>query len=228
MDKAYLKALCEYAERKGFQRLSAETVIGLFKNRKSYMAPAIKLKQVKYPKMPMSWVAMDDMLKMLISRKEAIEKILKGLGVDIEEIVIGGSLSLKYQLPEFRDRAFGDVDFIISVSNENEIKKLRSVYSTLYQAGVGYFCNTYHEKNPSFMLGEFYWAGEKHPINLVLADMPIRPFRSTHVFNSPYEVFEAKRKYIKDSKKRSVCIRWKDYIDIYKGYKDGYSIELPW
>lgn len=228
MDKVYLKALCEYAERKGFQKLPVEMVINYFRSRKRYTAPIARVTNVGYPKRPMSWIEMDSLLKQIISRKNAIQQILESLGVSINEIVIGGSLSLKYQLPQFSDRSFHDIDLIITVRDEGQLPKLKDAFNTLIKAGLGFYCQKYYNENSSFMLGNL-WAGcQNHPINLVISDRPPMPFRKSSVFNDPSEVIAAKKEYIKQSKKGNHRPRYKDFIDIYKCYNEPFNNELPW
>lgn len=215
MNRNYLNGLCFFAKKRGYQNLPVEEVLHLFKasliERKGYKRPKIKAERIKYPKLPLTWVQMDWMLKSILTRKDAIAEMLKKFGISAD-ICIGGSLSLKYQVPEMRDRNFHDVDLIISPASEDDRAKLKDFLHLMVKAGLATNCSHYYTlESASYHMGTLHLCGKQCPVNILIDKNICLPFRCTDIFNAPSEVIQAKLEYNKGSRAK----RSKDLIDLY-------------
>lgn len=219
MNRKELKALLQYAKRMGYMKFPFMDVKASYeKDFKLYKRPKTSVLTVETPKRNrMSFIQMEDLRNILRRKKEGIAEMLTGFDIQAT-IVIGGSLSLKFQMREFYDREFHDVDFIITPATKYDRETLFCVFSTLNKAGLGYFCDSYNTKKSSFILGQLRFAGIEHPVNLIVKEeCEVLPFEHIRDFNNPWEVFAAKRKYIQEDRaKERLSRRYKDIIDLYK------------
>lgn len=210
-----IKSIIAFAQSRGMMAMPVVEVIEAFNNMKHYRRPTTKMHVVKYPKMAWSWCVMYTFLRNLKQRKEGIAELLESLGINAS-IAIGGSLSLKYQLPQFYNREFHDVDMIIHPNTPEDRNKLRKALKALIHAGVCKSCSAYYDTSSSFMMGEIGFRGKKYPVNLIIGKTNDLPFELPDtLFNSVSEVFEAKKEYIKVYKDKERCVRAKDLIDLY-------------
>lgn len=215
MNKNYLKGLCIFAKKRGYQNLSVMEVLEAYQAHlselKIYRAPRVKITPVEYRKRPLSWSQMNDILQKIICRKDAITEMLKAFNIDTD-ICIGGSLSLKYQVPEMRDRDFHDVDLIISPASEDDRAKLKDFLHLMVKAGLATNCSHYYTRESvSYHMGTLHLCGKKCPVNILIGKDIYLPFRCTDIFNAPSEVIQAKLEYNKGSRAK----RPKDLIDLY-------------
>jgi hypothetical protein len=211
-----IKTIIAFAQSRGMMAMSVVEVIKALNNMKPYRRPITRVHVIKYPKMAWSWCTMETFLRNLKQRKEGIAELLKSFGINAS-IEIGGSLSLKYQLPQFYDREFHDVDMVIHPRTLEDMDKLRAAIRTLIHVGVCKSCSAYYNTSNSFMMGEIGFRGNRYPVNILIGKINDLPFEFPNsIFNSPYEVFEAKKAYIKASMAKEKCKRAKDIIDLYK------------
>lgn len=208
MNGIHLPSLCKFAEARGLQKASVIEVLIALQSMKRYRCPRTKIESVKYPRQSLSWMQMDDILKTVLRRKDAISSLFERAGIKAD-IVIGGSMSLKYQ--GLTDRAFSDIDFIVHAYNAQDKEALKKFMLLLTNAGAAKNCAAYYPmKSSSFMMGSIRLCGKDHPINILISNEYAGPF-SSNVFNSPCEVVNAKMQYYKKG-----CRRGKDLIDLYR------------
>ena len=210
-----IKTIIAFAQSRGMMAMPVIEVLRAFSNMKHYRRPITRVHVVKYPKMAWSWCVMDTFLRNLKQRKEGIAELLKSFGINAS-VAIGGSLSLKYQLPQFYNREFHDVDMIVHPNTPGDGTKLRKALKALIHAGVCKSCSAYYDTSNSFMMGEINFKGKKYPVNIIIGKTNDLPFELPDtLFNSVYEVFEAKKEYLKAYKNKDRCVRAKDLIDLY-------------
>lgn len=205
-----LKDLFAFAKVKGLTSMSE--IVEEFMKTKRYRRPKVEIYLEMYKKREMSYAEMQEFINCVIKRKERIHKIFNDHGIECN-IVIGGSLSLRYQCSAFSNRDFHDVDLIVYPSSEEAKKKLQSFLIGLMSIGL---CEStsemYIESSTSFMLGQLKFHCESFPVNIIIGETKyMLPFEIKKNFNSPYEVIEAKILYIQNAG----SMRTKDIIDYY-------------
>lgn len=205
-----LKDLLAFAKVKGLT--SVIDVMNAFNKAKMYRHPRVTIELVEYKKRKMTHKHMDTLINRTINKKERIHKIFCEHGVNCN-IVIGGSLSLKWQCQEFSDRDFHDIDLIVYPRSEGDRQRLQSFLIDLIAVGACHSTSEiYVEASTSFMFGELKFCGECFPINIIIGETRcLPPFGIIVNFNCASEVIEAKLNYIKNTGHA----RLKDYVDCY-------------
>lgn len=208
MNPKNLKDLFAFAKVKGLTSMSE--IVEEFMKNKMYRRPRVEIYLEMYRKREMSYEHMQKLVDRIIQRKERLHKIFNDHGIECN-IVIGGSISLRYQCKEFSNRDFHDVDLIVYPSSEESKKKLQSFLIGLMSVGL---CNStsevYIESSTSFMLGKLVFYGEEFPVNIIIGEIRhLLPFTVKENFNLACEVIRAKLDYIRNSG----FTRLKDYID---------------
>lgn len=208
MNPKNLKDLFAFAKVKGLT--SIIEITEAFMKTKRYRRPKVEINVEMYKKREMSYAEMQEFVDRVIKRKERIHKIFNDHGIECN-IVIGGSLSLRYQCVAFSNRDFHDVDLIVYPSSKEAKKKLQSFLIGLMSVGL---CDStseaYIESSTSFMLGKLVFYGEEFPVNVIIGEVRhLLPFAVKENFNLACEVINAKFDYIRNSG----FTRLKDYID---------------
>lgn len=208
MNPKNLKDLFAFAKVKGLTSMSE--IVEEFMKTKMYRRPRVEIYLEMYRKREMSYEHMQKLVDRIIQRKDRLHKLFGEHGIECN-IVIGGSISLRYQCKEFSNRDFHDIDLIVYPSSEEAKKKLQSFLIGLMSIGL---CSStsemYIESSTSFILGQLKFYGELFPVNIIIGETkyPL-PFEIEKHFNSPQEVIDAKLNYIENAG----FTRLKDYID---------------
>lgn len=203
-----LKNLFAFAKVKGLTSMSE--IVEEFMKTKRYRRPRVEIYLEMYRKREMSYALMQKLVDRIIQRKDRLHKLFGEHGIECN-IVIGGSISLRYQCKEFYNRDFHDIDLIVYPSSEEAKKKLQSFLIGLMSVGL---CNStsevYIESSTSFMLGQLKFYGESFPVNIIIGEIRhLLPFAIKENFNLACEVIQAKLDYIRNCR----FARPKDYID---------------
>jgi hypothetical protein len=209
-----IKTIIAFAQSRGMMAMPVVEVINKLQSMKCYHRPRVKVEILHTPKLQLSWMTMEILLGKVKERMDAVSKLFESWNIHMS-IVIGGSMALKYQMPQFMDRDLHDLDFIVTPYTEDDFKNLHKALQTMVAAGICQCSTHYYNNCHSFVLGSFWFKGKELPVNIILntEDMPFAPVGT---FNPPYAIFDAKRKYVKAAKAIGKRPRTKDLIDLYK------------